>query len=293
MTTEKNPILLIEFESTDRGAWLRQIAASYQTVQEYKEGYVSLKFALSISVRTLKPFHLVTIASLIHHCYQKGLVVTIQTDNDEVFKYIYEELSFYEYWSGGKNYVETRSTHNVLNLWRIVEQEKDLYAKRVEMYFRERYFQNKDLSAVSVCLLEAYYNVFDHAQAEGNAFSLIQYDEASCKLFVAISDFGKGIAKTVRDFDSSITSDKEAILKALEDQFTVGSTKRNRGFGLSNILSPTEEARIFSHRGLVYKKGAEVNSFETDFSYPGTLIYFEINLSNMDDEEFIEEFSLQ
>lgn len=285
-------VLLIEFESTDREPWLRQIADAYNIVQ-CQEGHVTLKFAPSVTVESLKPFHLVTIASLIHCCYQKGLIVAMQNDNQEVFKYIYEELSFYEYWSGGKNYVETRSTRNVLNLWRIVEREKDLYATQVERYFREHYFQNKDLSAISVCLLEAYYNVFDHAQANGNAFSLIQYDEATCKLFVAISDFGVGIAKTVRDFDSRITSDKEAILKALEDQFTVGSTKRNRGFGLSNILSPTEEARIFSHCGLVYKKGADIKGYETDFSYPGTLIYFEINLSNMDDEEFIEEFSLQ
>ena len=286
------PSFLIEFRSTDRESWLRQIADSFHDVQGYNEGHVTLKFAPSVIVKSLKPFHLVTIASLIHHCCQKGLNVAMLKDNQEVFNYIYKELSFYEYWSGGKNHVEAKSSQNVLNLWRIVEQEKDLYAKRVERYFREHYFQNKDLSAVSVCLLEAYYNVFDHARANGNAFSLIQYDEASCKLFVAISDFGIGIAKTVRDFDSSITSDKDAILKALEDQFTVGSTERNRGFGLSNILYPTEEARIFSHCGLAYKKGTDIKGYETDFSYPGTLIYFEINLSNLDDEEFIEEFSL-
>lgn len=290
---DNEQLLLIEFESTDRESWLRQIADSYHILQDYKEGHVSLRFTPSIAVRTLKPFHLVTIASLIHHCYQKGLNVAMQKDNQEVFKYIYEELSFYEYWSGGKNYVEARSSQNVLNLWRIVEREKDLYAKQVEKYFREHYFHNKDLSAVSVCLLEAYYNVFDHAQAKGNAFSLIQYDQTSYKLYVAISDFGIGIAKSVRDFDQSISTDKDAILKALEDKFTIRSTKRNRGFGLSNILSPTEEARIFSHRGLVYKKGSDIKGFETDFSYPGTLIYFEINLSNLDDEEFIEEFSLQ
>lgn len=108
---------------------------------------------------------------------------------------------------------------------------------------------------------------------------------------MAVSDFGIGIAKAVRDFDSTIVTDKDAILKALENNFTTRSTQRNRGFGLGNILSPTEEARIFSHHGLVYKTGGVFYGYETDFSYPGTLIYFEVNLSNMDEEQLIKEFS--
>lgn len=56
----------------------------------------------------------------------------------------------------GKNYVEAKTSRNVFNLWRIVESEKDLYAKKVEDYFKKRYFQNKDLSAISVSLVEAF-----------------------------------------------------------------------------------------------------------------------------------------
>lgn len=232
-------------------------------------------------------------ANIIHFTIDLGMHVGLYNTNQDVFNYIYNELSFYEYWNKGKNYVEAKTSRNVFNLWRIVESEKDLYAKKVEDYFKKRYFQNKDLSAISVSLVEAYYNVFDHAMANGNAFSLIQYDEDSSKLFVAISDFGKGISRTVRDYNTNICSDCDAILKAIEDRFTIQSTVRNKGFGLSNILAPTEEARIFSGNGLVYKSiDGSIRGYESDFSYPGTLIYYEIDLSKMETEELMEEFTL-
>lgn len=146
------------------------------------------------------------------------------------------------------------------------------------------------MSAVSVGLVEAYYNVFDHANAKGNAFSLIQYEEESNLLYVAVSDFGIGIAKSVSDYDKKVTSDKEAILKALEDNFTVKSTERNRGMGLSIIIAPAKEARIISHKGLVYKHDNVVEGYESDLFFPGTLVYYEIDLSQMEDEEIMNEF---
>lgn len=179
---------------------------------------------------------------------------------------------------------------SIFNLWRITETEKDLYAKRIEEYLRRTYFTNKDLSIVSVGLVEAYYNVFDHARAGGNAFSLIQFDEETSVLYIAISDFGIGIAQSVRDYDKSVPTDREAILKAIEDNFTVKSTKRNKGMGLNFIIAPSKEARIFSHKGLVYKNGSTIEAYDTVISFPGTLIYYEIDLSQMEDEEIMNEF---
>jgi anti-sigma regulatory factor (Ser/Thr protein kinase) len=199
-------------------------------------------------------------------------------------------LGFSEYWSLGKNYVDALGYRNIFNLWRITEDGKDLYAKQVEEYLRRTYFANKDLSAVSVGLVEAYYNVFDHARAQGNAFSLIQFDEETSILYIAISDFGIGIAQSVSDFDKEITNDRDAILKALEDNFTVRSTERNKGMGLSIIIAPAIEARIFSHNGLVYKHDSIIEDFDCKMSFPGTLIYYEIDLSKMDDEEIMNEF---
>jgi len=293
--TYDNDSAIITFQSTERSIWIKQISESYELIKEKKNEitYVDLDFEQSLDITSLKPFHLVTTACLIQHFFQIGLKVRIIRNNEKVFDYIYNELDFPKYWGGGLNHVEAKTYRNIFNLWRIVESEKDLYAKNVEEYFRQNYFKNKDLSVISLSLIEAYYNVFDHASANGNAFSLIQYDEASSKLFVAISDFGIGITRSVRDFDSSIKNDKDAILKAIENNFTVKSTLRNRGFGLGNILTPAEEARIFSQNGLIYKDtNGEINSFETDLTFPGTLIYFEINLSNLEDEEYLDEFML-
>lgn len=214
----------------------------------------------------------------------------LSKQNEVMFSYIYNDLGFSEYWRGGKDHVDAPGYDSIFYLWRITEEGKDLYAKLVEQYLKQNYFKEKDLSAINVGLVEAYYNVFDHAYANGNAFSLIQFDKERSILYVAISDFGIGIAKSVRDYDKNITTDKDAILKALEDNFTIKSTTRNKGMGLSNILAPAKEARIFSHKGLVYKHDNVTKGFDCDMSYPGTLIYYEIDLSQMENEEIITEF---
>ena len=292
--TQNSQQAIVLFSNTERGYWLETITdvhaefggdTSDNSIQSVVFG-----FAEHISPKEIQPFHLVTLACLIHYLKGLGLEVLLASTNKDVFQYVYYDLGFSEYWSGGKNHVETPSHDSIFNLWRITAEEKDLYAKRVEEYLRRTYFANKDLSVVSVGLVEAYYNVFDHAHAEGNAFSLIQYDEETSVLHVAISDFGIGIAQSVSDFDKEITNDKEAILKALEDNFTVKSTDRNKGMGLSIIIAPAKEARIFSHKGLVYKHNSIIEGFDCEMSFPGTLIYYEIDLSQMDDEEIIDEF---
>ena len=142
-------------------------------------------------------------------------------------------------------------------------------------------------------MIEAYYNVFDHADANGNAFSLIKYDDDDERLHVAICDFGKGIAKSVRDFTPDITNDRDALLKSIETDFTVGSKSHNKGKGLDNILSCSSVVRIFCNNALLLKTDAGgVSTFDVNFHFGGTLIYLEIDLSLTEDEEILEEFDL-
>lgn len=288
MNCDENILL----DSLKREYWLREISYQHGIHSGKQVGKkILVCFDKSISKSEIKPFHLVTLASLIHHLNSKGYSLYLSRENSEVYDFIYNELGFHQYWKGEKNHVEALSDDRIFNLWRVVDDEKDLYAKNVEDYFRKKYFRDKDLSAISVGLIEAYYNVFDHADAQGNAFSLIQYDEKNCMLHVAISDFGIGIAQSVRNYDSSVKDDKTAILKAVEDKFTTKSTKRNKGLGLCNILSSANEARIFSHYGLVRKSDGRLQGRNCDFQYPGTLIYYDIDLSKMETEEILEEFN--
>lgn len=259
--------------------------------QHISEENVTLKFSPKITKEDLYPFHLVTLANIIQFLFDNGNNVSIDTKgNPEVFDFIYNELKFSEYFSKGINHVDTDNSENIFNLWRITDAEKDLYAIRVEEYFKKNYFEGKDLSFISSNMIEAYYNVFDHAKANKNAFSLIKYDDKKHKLYVAISDFGIGIVKSVRDFDSSITNDEAAISKAIQDNFTVKSTERNHGMGLSNILNGSDYARIFSGKGLVVEVDGQIKTYSVGFGFPGTLVYFEVDLSKAENEEIINSF---
>lgn len=283
----------ITFDSTEQHIWLLSVVNAYNRVVDrgvYDD--VVITFDDSIDVQSVKPFHLVTLACLIHHINKMGHHVYVSSKNKYLTDYLFNDLGFQEYFGGGKNYVETKTSSNIFNLWRIVESDKDMYAKKVEDYFQRKYFQDKDLSVISLCLVEAYYNVFDHADANGNAFSIIQYDESVGRLYVAISDFGIGIAQSVRRFNKNISSDSDAIKMAIEDRFTVGSTKRNRGMGLGNILSSADKAIVISNHGMAHKKDGSIKTFELDFTYPGTLLCFEMDLSTMENREIMDEFNI-
>lgn len=291
---KEGAINTIQFYSAEQNIWLGSVVGAYNKFSSSSIGDDDvITFADSIDVQNIKPFHLVTLACLIHYLAKMGHNVYMSPNNKNIADYLLNELGFHEYFGGCKNYVETKTSSNIFNLWRIVETDKDMYARNVENYFRSRYFHDKDLSAISLCMVEAYYNVFDHAEAKGNAFSIIQYDETSSRLYVAISDFGIGVAQSVRRINSDVNSDTEAIRMAIKDGFTVSSTEKNRGMGLGNIFTMTDEVMLISNGGMISKKcDNSLEITDLNFRYPGTLISFEIDLSLMDDEEIIEEFNI-
>lgn len=281
----------ILFTTVDKSLWLGLIADSHHKYCcQGNNRCVYISFAKEISVDGLTPMHLVTLACLIQFLTDNEWKSYLAANNDAVDNYIYNELHFSEYWSGQKNHVATSCSPHIFNLWRIVDQEKDLYAKEVEQYFKNNYFQNKDLSSISLSLTEAFYNVFDHASANNNAFSLIMYDEKKQVLYAAISDFGVGIANSVRKYLPSIDDDRTALLKAVENNFTVKSTGRNKGKGLDNILSCADVCRIFSGNGLLVDNNGDRRCYDVDFFFPGTLLYFEVNLARMEEEEILDMF---
>lgn len=288
-----NSRTIIKFESLDKELWLRRISSvrARYGVNVYHK-YIVLEFNSNLKSEDFEPIHFVTLACLIQFFDQNNHKVLIASGNDSIRNMLFWDLRIQEYWSGGKNHVDSVS-NNIFNLWRIIESEKDLYAKNVERYFKNNFFKGKDLSVISLSMIEAYYNVFDHADANGNAFSLIKYDDDDERLYVAICDFGKGIAKSVRDFTPDITNDRDALLKSIETDFTVGSKSHNKGKGLDNILSCSSVVRIFCNNALLLKTDAGgVSTFDVNFHFWGTLIYLEIDLSLTEDEEILEEFDL-
>lgn len=134
----------IKFDSTNRGIWLSLITLYYSKLSNInKDHQVVIHFSKDIVVSNLEPIHLVTLACLIQSIYDKGISVALSSDNKEVSYYIYNELGFKYYWSAGYNHVDALHSDNIFNLWRIVDSEKDLYAKNVESYVKERIFSRQ------------------------------------------------------------------------------------------------------------------------------------------------------
>lgn len=284
---------IIKFNCSETDTWLANVSElacrSYQEQQRVILDFDGLDKSL------LNPMHIVSLACLIECLDRKGVLISLNSiENRPVEHYLWHDLKFKEYWAGGKNYVPAQEVE-ISNLWRVIDAEKEVHSHRVYNYLKQHFFQSKDLSAVRNSLDEAYYNIFDHAQAAGNAFSFVEFNRETEKLHVAVCDFGVGIARLVRTSLGTITSDKDALLKALEYKFTTGSQKHNMGMGLGNIKDTcTDEDHliIISNHGKLIANRDTIEAYEHTFSFPGSLIYYELSLSHFENEEIIDTFEL-
>lgn len=287
----------INFATTDKSKWLYQISTEVERFCRFPlpAACIAITFNGLNALDKITPTHIVSLACLTEALSQCNYKILLQAEDDNpVSGFLWKILQFEKYWNNKQNYVQARDS-NIFNLWRIVDEEKEVHSRRIHDYLKQHFFQNKDLSAVQNSLDEAYYNIFDHAEAHGNAFSLIKYDKTSEKLYVAVCDFGIGIARSVRNNLPRIASDADALCKAMEYNFTTGSQAHNKGMGLGNIKDTcTEEdiLGIISNRGVLLAKQDNIRAYENHYSFPGTLIYFELSLSHFEDEEIFDNFVL-
>ena len=107
-----------------------------------------------MSPELFQPIHVVTIACLIEFLVNVE-EHTIRISNESIEKLFFEDLKFREYWNYSKDHVDSESD-NIFNLWRIVENQKDAYAIEVEQYFKKNFFRGKDLSIISLSIVEAF-----------------------------------------------------------------------------------------------------------------------------------------
>ena len=287
---DNNTFSSISFNSLEKQVWLENISSiqNNYSASHYKPN-ILLRFDEKLDVSELYPMHLVTLACLIQFFRDLNHKIFLAGSNDSFRNLIFDQLNFKEYFSGGKNHVNSKQITD-FNFWRVVEPEKDLYAKNVEQYFKNTDFKGKDLSAISLSMVEAFYNIFDHAEANNNAFSLIKYNKSAEALEIAICDLGKGISKSVREHNDKIEHDTDALLKAVEYGFTVQSKNHNRGLGLDTIIACSEDIHIFCNQALL--QGKEKSVHKVPFHFSGTLIYFKILISSFENEEVIDSFEM-
>ena len=276
--------------SAKRTEWLRRIMEIRDT--DYQIGdLVSLSFG-DLSVSKILPEHIVSLACLVESLTRKKVQVSIFLQ-EECGKYFSSTLKLSEYWKGGQDYAQAEQ-ETILNLWHIKADKTEEHARRTTEYLKNRFFKNKDLSAVTLSLLEAYYNINDHSRFNGNAFSMLSFDEDTEVLSVAVCDFGIGIAGSVRNFDPSIDDDKTALRKATEANFTVQSTAHNAGMGLYNIKSVCTEDDIMwiiSNEAALGITSKSERAIDLDFNFQGCLLTYSVSLSHFEDEEPLDDFN--
>lgn len=275
------------FNSLDRIQWLKTIieGRTLATLAGNETIYVELK----IQENDLRPEHITSLACLFEELINNGKHIYVKADN-EVTQFLKEILHFGDYWNKGETFVNS-SNASILNLWKVNDAEVDFHSKRIGEYFRRKEFEHKDLTALSGSILEVYYNVVDHSNSKGNAFSFISYDEIAKKVNVSVCDFGRGIADSVKSVLRWLT-DAEAIKKAMEPRFTIRSESHNGGYGLDTIKSSCTEKDtlwIISNGAALVSMEDNEKTIDIEPKFNGTLVFYSISLEHLPELEIEDE----
>lgn len=296
-----NPTKEIRFDSPKRIEWIQKIHKCQTTIcraQKVNETIETIPITLGedITISKFDPFHIVLLSCLIELIKQKEYLILLKVRNKELQRFIHEDISLTKYWQDSKAYHLDSPDPSRLNLWRTVKGRDDEYRISVGRYFSNKY-PGTDFFMLNNCLSELYFNIFDHAEANGVSFSYIHCDNQDV-IHIAICDFGKGIASTMRRAFPEIKDDATALKKALEKGVSAKTQTHNKGFGLDTVISCLEEGarlRIISNSAFLMslKTGGEVETITRrfPFSFEGSLIYFDLPISSFGETEVSDEFT--
>lgn len=284
---------ILSFESCNRGEWVNTVIRYRESITPaLQDEIANIHFGIDVAKEKFEPMHIVLLSCLIDELKMNGYKVRLTIDNEKLKYFVWSEINVKEYWIG-KNIVHVKSpTPSRFNLWRILEHYKDAYAVNVCRYFKGLNSQ-KDFSGFQTALNELYYNVFDHAEAKGNAFSYISTDNDGF-VSIGVCDFGKGIARTLREAHPEYSTDGMALKYAMKPGITARSKQHNAGLGLYNIVSMLQGEdclRIISNKSLALYTENSKKIFTLGNEFRGTLIYLRMSINSLSDEEIIESFS--
>lgn len=170
----------------------------------------------------------------------------------------------------------------------------------IEEYVQEtlryigRICKGKELTILSIGIKESINNVYDHSESEIGAYVFCQYYPNVNNIKVCVTDIGIGIPESVRRMHPLFT-DRDCIEWALKDKNTVASIPSNAGMGLATIRSFTKKTKgrllILSgeYQYEMMSNGHESYTFNPIKNFKGTLIEITINVSELEDEEFVDD----
>lgn len=278
------------FYSASRADWIQRIV-EYRRLVEM--GYKDLHILIvkNISIRDFEPMHYVTLSCLIDIAKVNGALVWLKIEDDDLREFVLNDVRLSSYWSEKQIPYYREPEQKSYNLWRIRNTAYYNYTFALNTFFQNYYFKGKDLSGLNNCIAELFQNVFDHAEANGTAFSYIEYREKEGIISIAVCDFGKGIPETLK---SLYPDAKEALEMSLRSGITAGSRKHNRGYGMQNILSTMTEddsMRIVSNHAMLYHHDNRNEVYDLDYNFRGTLLYMTIHIDSFADEEIMDTFT--
>lgn len=283
----------------DKMEWLERICFWHATVPKALGSSDCIHLIIGEKVYKDKfyPFHIVTLSCLIESFKMKGYLVMLEVKNAQLERFIHNDVSLILYWKGEKPAHIESPDPSRLNLWRVAKGKAEEYEASIHRYFSGK-FPGVDFFMLKSCLSELYFNIFDHADANGVDFSYIHYDNDAEIIHIAICDFGKGIARTIKEAYKDVENDNDALVMSLKKGVSARSNGHNAGFGLDNVLSSLSDfstMRIVSNSALLLcmkKDGnVETKAYNIPFNMNGTLIYFDMPISSFELTEVEEEFT--
>lgn len=280
----------IEFSSATRGEWIRHIVESRELIEQgCSELHILLKAAITLS--NFEPMHFVSLSCLIDIAKVRGALVWLTIEDEGLRMFVINDVRFTSYWRDRQIPYYREPEQKPYNLWRIKDTTYYNYTLALNTFFQNVYFKGKDLSGLNNCIAELFQNVFDHAEADGTAFSYIEYRETDGIIGIAVCDFGRGIPETLKGL---YPDSKEALEMSLHPGITAGSQKHNKGYGMQNILSTMTEndvMHIVSNSVMLYHQDNKNRLFDLDYNLRGTLLYMTIHIDSFADEEIIDTFT--
>lgn len=236
----------------------------------------------------------VILACLIETFYTKGSIITFKGGTDKFNAHLHN-IKFKEYWKEGfdRDRFTISLNSTTLCLWKISQEMIYSYSNYANQYF-SRFAENKDLTPLSSNIDEVFNNIFDHSQSKISGYIITQYYPKNKKISFSACDFGRGIPKSINDTrianNEKSIEDWRALSLAIEEGFSIKSSPQNRGLGLNNILTFTENNKgslaIISNDGVLLKKADGDFKFGTsNFDFSGTLIKVEVDLNSFDQKD--------
>lgn len=247
--------------------------------------------------RFLEPWCLVALACVLQAYHQRGarVVVCPVAHNQQLHRYL-TNIGFYTHWTPGHDRSIYAPAHiqTTLNLWQVTPEMIDYYAMEARQYYARHFFPERSLDALSVCLVEQFNNISNHARSEVGGYCLTQFYPKKNRLVTSVCDLGVGIPAALNAYWTThgheALPETDALRAALRHRVTSKTTPQNQGRGLHTLclnagtlrgsirFHSTFAAYYQAPQPLPHPAPTGVH-WATSDAFPGTLITLELDVT--------------